>query len=682
MAIGSLLTLSGVGPLGSTPHPSAQTPAVPPRPTGAALASGFSPVWSELTTTGTPSARAGMGVAYDPTLSAVVIFGGCTAAHLWNYDCTPVAQTWALDGDQWTNLTTSGGPSARIAPMMTYDAADGVVLLFGGWAGKATSTCYTDTWEFTSSGWTELFPTTSPGCGYAGMVYDSALGHVILLAAASGTSGAEDVNNTWEFTGTDWQRLTPTASFSPPRSEGAVVFDPIASQIVLFGGYSCTPSCTNLGDTWTFDGTTWTQQSPTTSPAWRNQPGATYDPLAGSVVVFGGHDGYTFYDDTWLYRSGDWTQLSGGSAPSVRWAPAMVFDPVGERTVMFGGYNYTSNLDQFSAETWVLAFPSPLTAVSVVAQPATLTVGQELFVSVSTTGGLGTLSFNYTGLPPGCASVNLSFVACDPTTPGSYIIHATVTDQVGRSLSGSASVTVEAAPPPVTGAPPSISNFLALPSTVDVFSTTELVTVAAGGTGPLSYAYESLPAGCASANLSVIACTPTTPGNFTVGVTVSDLIGETATALTNLTVLPPPPPPPPPAPPDVVGIVISPSSPVAGELLLLEVLVGNPSTADAVSYAGLPPGCPSANTTLLACVPSGSGAFSVTVTVTAPDGLSGSRTASGDVAPAPTPTTPSTQESPVSPTLWLLAEVAVALGAVGAAIGVVALLRRPRPPAG
>jgi DNA-binding beta-propeller fold protein YncE len=67
-----------------------------------------------------------------------------------------------------------------------------------------------------------------------------------------------------------------------------------------------------------------------------------------------------------------------------------------------------------------------------------------------------------------------------------------------------------------------------------------LVALAGGGSGPLSFAYAGLPAGCPTSNTSMLFCVPTGPGTVDPTVTIVDPSGETAEAGTQLTVEPAP----------------------------------------------------------------------------------------------------------------------------------------------
>ncbi len=90
--------------------------------------------------------------------------------------------------------------------------------------------------------------------------------------------------------------------------------------------------------------------------------------------------------------------------------------------------------------------------------------------------------------------------------------------------------------PSTGGTPLSISSFSASVDPVAAGSSTTFTTVANGGAPPYSYAYTGLPPGCASSVGASFSCTPTGPGSYSVGVTVTDSAGATATASTGLTV--------------------------------------------------------------------------------------------------------------------------------------------------
>jgi hypothetical protein len=151
----------------------------------------------------------------------------------------------------------------------------------------------------------------------------------------------------------------------------------------------------------------------------------------------------------------------------------------------------------------------------------TATVPFDLNASVS--GGATPLSYQYSGLPAGCTTVDAGNLTCTPGTSaaGNYTIEVTVTDSVGAT--GSASVTER------VNAYPTISSFSATPDPLTLGANVTFTVVAGGGTGALTYAYTGLPLGCTSVNASTFQCQPVAVDLFEVIVTVSDVFGRSAT---------------------------------------------------------------------------------------------------------------------------------------------------------
>ena len=66
-----------------------------------------------------------------------------------------------------------------------------------------------------------------------------------------------------------------------------MAYDAARGEVVLFGGRRLRL----LDDTWTWDGTDWTERSPRhRSPSARDSMGMAYDAARGEVVMFGGSD--------------------------------------------------------------------------------------------------------------------------------------------------------------------------------------------------------------------------------------------------------------------------------------------------------------------------------------------------------------------------------------------------------
>jgi hypothetical protein len=91
-----------------------------------------------------------------------------------------------------------------------------------------------------------------------------------------------------------------------------MAYDAATGNVVLFGGLSRFNHM--LGDTWVWDGTTWTQQAPAASPSARDFAPMVYDTATGNVVLFGGDISTCgVLGDTWVWGSNSSTKKPGPS---------------------------------------------------------------------------------------------------------------------------------------------------------------------------------------------------------------------------------------------------------------------------------------------------------------------------------------------------------------------------------
>ena len=130
--------------------------------------------------------------------------------------------------------------------------------------------------------WNQLSPGASPSLrNTAAITYDAAHGQIVLFGGFNGSY----LNDTWLFNGTTWTQANPAHSPSP-RSNVEMVYDPATGNVVLFGGlYNAS---IRYNDTWVWDGTDWTQLSPGNIPTGRASTSMVYDAATSNVVMFGG----------------------------------------------------------------------------------------------------------------------------------------------------------------------------------------------------------------------------------------------------------------------------------------------------------------------------------------------------------------------------------------------------------
>jgi hypothetical protein len=65
----------------------------------------------------------------------------------------------------------------------------------------------------------------------------------------------------------------------------------------------------------------WVELSPNNPPPARSYLAMTYDPVSGRVIMFGGFDGTGYLNDTWSFDGTTWTQIATQSAPLQRILP-------------------------------------------------------------------------------------------------------------------------------------------------------------------------------------------------------------------------------------------------------------------------------------------------------------------------------------------------------------------------
>ncbi len=211
----------------------------------------------------------------------------------------PLGDTWEWDGTNWTSLPVNG-PSPRLFVSMAYDATRNVTVLFGG---SYDNIYYGDTWTWDGTTWAQASPAKSPSARSGSpMAFDTVRQVGVLFAGNYFGPGVDaNVDDTWEWDGTTWTQRIPATSPSA-RGWHGLAYDPTRGATLLFGG-NVAANNSVLSDTWEWDGTNWTQQSPSSNPGSRCQESMVYTPGNGSVLLFGGFSQQgEFLNDTWEWQ--------------------------------------------------------------------------------------------------------------------------------------------------------------------------------------------------------------------------------------------------------------------------------------------------------------------------------------------------------------------------------------------
>src|SRR5207237_767619 len=144
----------------------------------------------------------------------------------------------------------------------------------------------------------------------------------------------------------------------PPRPHA---WDQPSRSIPPAVGRCCSAAPTppvRTADTWTWDGTNWTQMATSTAPYPRLWASMAFDSQRGQTVMFGGDHiqpyGLGATNDTWDWDGAQWSRDWTGAAPAIRAGQTMSFDSRRDRMVMFGGNNAAVSPATLYGDTWEL----------------------------------------------------------------------------------------------------------------------------------------------------------------------------------------------------------------------------------------------------------------------------------------------------------------------------------------
>lgn len=260
-------------------------------------------------------------MTYDRASQKIVLFGGFDGRGYLN-------DTWTFDGTTWARIVTPTAPSPRANVQMAYDIRTRKVVLFGGYDGRKD---LGDTWlwDGLSSTWTQAAPAHSPKAVTGPMLFTDLNGRVDEFG---GFDGNLYQSTMYRWSGSDWRQLHP-ATVPYARSSAAVGVNRVIKQIVMFGGLGDV----NPFNTWTYNGTTWTMESPPTQPPLVYAGSAVFDPNLNAVLLFGGGNGGSGENSTWSWDGSNWQQLFPTTSPGSREGAGIAYDAALRHTIIFGG---------------------------------------------------------------------------------------------------------------------------------------------------------------------------------------------------------------------------------------------------------------------------------------------------------------------------------------------------------
>ncbi len=301
--------------------------------------------WAPRFPSTSPPARNNQAMAFDPESRTVVVFGGYGLGTCGTF-CD---DTWTFNGKTWTKRFASHPPLGRNSAAMAFDERSQRVILFGG---NGQSGFLGDTWALNEDGWHQLHPAVSPAArGYIQMAYDDATGTIVLFG---GQGSAGTLGDTWIWKSGAWTQGHPANSPSP-RYEYSMAYNAASKKVVLFGGIDGSGAFSD--ETWSWDGNNWTRQLSSNAPSPRAGAAMGYDSTTHSSFLFGGFSftpSLNVLGDTWTWNGRTWTQRFLRTSPPPRSNGRIVFDSQTETAVLFGGCNTLPSCGTLLNDLWVL----------------------------------------------------------------------------------------------------------------------------------------------------------------------------------------------------------------------------------------------------------------------------------------------------------------------------------------
>jgi MYXO-CTERM domain-containing protein len=262
--------------------------------------------WRLVVTDTKPEGRHDAGLAYDPVLHSLILFGGTTFD---GSQLTTDTWEWNETTRKWSRHTTNNNPGWRSGHAMVSDTKHNKVLLFGGFTRAALAMTEVWEWDGATLTWTSRTPppsTRTPARhNYPVVSFDEPRGKLMLFHVSHDPSvEGQSTSAYWEWDGDThgWELHDPGETL-PEASYVYAVYDSIRRRHVLF---TDAPD-TNAPQTWELDANTetWTTRQPAITPFGRFRAGMAFDSGRRVAVLFGGNvyatSGGGVANDTWEY---------------------------------------------------------------------------------------------------------------------------------------------------------------------------------------------------------------------------------------------------------------------------------------------------------------------------------------------------------------------------------------------
>ena len=280
--------------------------------------------------------------AFDTIRNEMVMFGGESSA--------VNNETWTWNGTRWTLKNPSTKPDARMLHGMGFSIGEGRTIVSGG--QRANGNRFNDTWGWNGTNWTALTNALDHNTA-SQLAYHPTTGTIVQMSGNDGGSLSKIhhwKSDAWTF----------EAGLSYKKNGGTMAFDPANSEMIIFGGTNAGTTTAAMLRSDVVD-PRFLAISPPAKPEARIWPGMSGDLERNNVILFGGRNDTIWYGDTWIWDGTTWTKRNPSRRPSMRAYSPMVYDSARKVVLLFGGLdpdlNKLDDLWQWNGTNWTKLGP-------------------------------------------------------------------------------------------------------------------------------------------------------------------------------------------------------------------------------------------------------------------------------------------------------------------------------------
>lgn len=209
--------------------------------------------WIPMLFASGPAGRSLHSFAFHGGAGVAVLFSGSTNGTFSGL----LSDTWTWDGQSWASIPSPTQPPGRLYGAMAYAPNLGGVMLYGGASSSAAGGQLNDLWVYDGNTWLEVTGQLHPPArsGHA-MTFDAARGCLVVYGGHVGhwLQSSQVTDELWEFDGLSWT-LRATPIHPGARHGHSMTYDPRRRFSVLYGGQNQSNDPTH--NTWLWDGVRW-----------------------------------------------------------------------------------------------------------------------------------------------------------------------------------------------------------------------------------------------------------------------------------------------------------------------------------------------------------------------------------------------------------------------------------------